>query len=145
MNRQLNEKGFTLVELLVAITLMTIGILAVVQMQIVGMQSSSIANRLSVATGLAHEVMEDIQSWNLDNPPVTNLFTPPNGITLGPQVYDRFQGLRNQPSITIPSAGVYTASYTVTLIQPAQNTALITVTVVGGGRTVVLTSYRGIV
>ena len=133
MNRHLNEKGFTLVELLVALTLMAIGILAVVQMQVVGMKTSSIANNLSVATGLANEVMEDIQSWDLNTPPVVNLFDPPApAYTLGNQVYDRFQGARNVNSITIPSAGTFMATYNVTLVQNAGqsddlSTAIITV------------------
>jgi len=146
MSSQLNTKGFSMIELLIAITLMAFGVLAVVQMQIVGMQSSSIANRLSVATGLAHEVMEDIQSWDVNNPPVTNLFsTTIAPYTIGVQNYDRFQGARNQASVTIPSAGVFSATYTVTLIAPELNTAAITVTVTGGGRTVTLTSHRRIV
>ena len=75
MSRQLNEKGFTLVELLVAITIMAIGILAVVQMQVVALQSNSIANKLGVATSLAQKVMDDIQSWDINTPPVDDAFT----------------------------------------------------------------------
>jgi len=145
MIRQLNNKGFTLIELMVALTLLAIGIFAVLQMQIIGMQSSSLANKISAATGLANEVMEDIQSWDLDTPPVANLFDPPNGISIGNQTYSRFSDTRNQNNITIPSAGVYTATYNVTLIQPDRSAAFITVTVTGGGgRRVVLTSYRRI-
>ena len=151
MNRTKNNKGFSMVELLVAITLMAVGILAVVQMQVVGLQSGRIANSLSVATGLANEVMEDVQSWDLTNPPVVNLFTPsaPN-YTLGNQAYTRFQATRDQANITIPSAGTFTAVYNVTLIQnPGQTddlqTARITVTVTGGGRSVTITSYRRVV
>jgi len=142
MSHRLNKNGYSLVELMIAITLLAIGILAVVQMQIVGMQSSSIANGLSVATGLAREVMEDVQSWDVSNPPVTGLFTSPG---LPQQNYDRFQGARNQTSITIPNTGVFTATYTVTLIEPELSTAAITVTVIGAGRTVTLTSHRRII
>jgi type IV pilus assembly protein PilV len=146
MCHQTNNRGFTLVELLVAITIMAIGVLAVVQMQVVGMQSSSIANQLSIKTGLAHEVMEDIQSWDLNNPPVTGLFSttsPP--YTIGVQNYDRFQATRNQATINIPGAGVFNATYSVTLIAPDLNTAAVTVTISGGtGSPVILTSHRRI-
>ncbi|MBV5340687.1 MAG: prepilin-type N-terminal cleavage/methylation domain-containing protein [Deltaproteobacteria bacterium] len=153
MSRQLNEKGFTLVELLVALTIMAIGILAVVQMQIVALQSNSIANSLSVATSLAQEVMEDIQSWDVNTPPVIGAFT----VTRGEQTYGRFSPVNpvypftpvspfmNASSVTFQDSGTYTAKYTITLVQPDLTTAFISVTVTRGGRTVTLTSLKRIV
>jgi prepilin-type N-terminal cleavage/methylation domain-containing protein len=144
MSQHLNNKGFSLVELMIALVLMAIGILAVLQMQIVGMQSSSIANQLSVATGLAREVIEDVQSWDVANPPVSGLFTSPG---LPQQAYDRFQANRSATTIAVPGAGVFSATYTVTPIGPEFSTAAVTVTVTevtGTGKTVTLTSHRRI-
>jgi len=141
MNRHSNEKGFTLVELLVALTLMTIGILAMVQMQIVAMQSNSMANRLSVATSLSQEVMDDIQSWDINTPPVNGAFTA-NSANV---VYARLGAGLNASSITFPDSGTYSAVYTITLVPPDLTTAFISVTVTGGGRTVTLTSLKRVV
>ena len=142
MKSQLNENGFTLVELLVAITIMAIGILAVVQMQVVALQSNSIANRLGVATSLAQEVMDDIQSWDVNTPPVIGAFTPlaPGFSTTA--TFNRFGVSMNAASVTFQDSGTYTATYTITLVQPDLTTAFITVTVTGGGRTVTLTSLK---
>jgi Tfp pilus assembly protein PilV len=52
------------VELLIAMTLMTIGVFAVMGMQIVAMNANTISNQLSVANSLAQEVLEDVMSWD---------------------------------------------------------------------------------
>lgn len=144
MNRKLNENGFTLVELLVALTLMTVGILSMVQMQIVAIRSNSIANRLSVATSLAQEVMDDIQSWNIDAPPVNGAFTPAAPAYTTTAAYPRLGSAMNMTSVTFPDSGTYTATYTISLVQPDLTTAFISVTVTGGGRSVTLTSLKRI-
>lgn len=140
MKQLKTNKGFSLVELLVAITLLTVGILSIMQMQVVAIQSSSHANRLSVATGLAQEVMDDILSWDVNNPPVADVFTTPTTS----DVYGRLSFDNLTKSISMPGTGVFTASYTVTLIQPDQTSAFISVTVTGSGKTVTLTGIKRI-
>jgi type IV pilus assembly protein PilV len=141
MSRQSNEKGFTLVELLVALTLMTVGILAMVEMEIVATHSNSIANKLSVATSLAQEVMDDIQSWDINAPPVTGAFTA-NSVNVQ---YSRLGTGVNANSLTFQDSGTYQARYSITLVPPDLSTVLISVTVTGGGRTVTLTSLKRVV
>ena len=138
MNKIKNSKGFTLVELLVALTLLSVGILSMVQMQIVAIQSNSISNKLSVASSLAQEVMDDIQSWDINNPPVTGAFTSPTTTA----AYDRLSFNNPAKSFTVQSAGTYAATYSITLVQPDLTSAFISVTVTGGGRTVTLTSIK---
>ena len=140
MKQLKTNKGFSLVELLVAITLLTVGILSIMQMQVVAIQSNSHANRLSVATGLAQEVMDDILSWDVNNPPVADVFTTPTTS----DVYGRLSFDNLTKSISMPGTGVFTASYTVTLIQPDQTSAFISVTVTGSGKTVTLTGIKRI-
>ena len=43
-----NQQGFTLLEMLVALMIMTIGLLAVATMQAVALNANSVANRVSV-------------------------------------------------------------------------------------------------
>ncbi|MDD2542042.1 MAG: prepilin-type N-terminal cleavage/methylation domain-containing protein [Desulfuromonadaceae bacterium] len=125
MSRQLNEKGFTLVELLVALTLMSIGILAVVQMQVVALRSNTIAQKLTVATNIAQEVMDDIQSRDLADPvgSATAVDVPVDFLT-----DPRLAGSRDQTTLTFPDSGTFRAFYTTTLNGGA-NTAINTVNV----------------
>lgn len=144
MSMTLNENGFTLVELLVALTIMTIGIMATIQMQVVAIQSNAIANRQSVATSLAQEVMDDIQAWDANAPPVIGVFSPPAPGFSTTAAYNRLGANMNAASTTFTDSGTYTATYTITLVQPDLTTAFISVTVAGGGRTVTLTSLKRI-
>lgn len=96
-----SQKGFTLVELLVAILLMTVGIFAVIAMQTTSMNANSIAMRLSVASSLAQEVLEDILSWPADNP---------NFKTAGTYSYDLDPKTEGN-GITIQGGGTYSATY----------------------------------
>jgi type IV pilus modification protein PilV len=127
MNKLDNKCGFTLVEVLVALTLMAIGILAVVQMQIVALKSNTIAQRLTVATNIAQEVMDDLQSRSLDdvavsvaaaNVMVDFLTDPRQALNLS----------RTQTTLTFPDSGTFRAFYTTTLNADG-NTAVLTVDV----------------
>jgi type IV pilus modification protein PilV len=55
-----NESGFSLIEVLIAITVFTIGILAVGKMQITAIKGNSFANDLTEATTLAQDRMEEL-------------------------------------------------------------------------------------
>jgi type IV pilus assembly protein PilV len=59
MNRD-GQKGFTLIEILIAITIFAIGILAVGSMQVAAIKGNSIANDLTEATTLAQDRMEKL-------------------------------------------------------------------------------------
>lgn len=55
-----NEKGFSLIEILIAITVFAIGILAVNMMQVTAIKGNSFANDLTEATTLAQDRMEKL-------------------------------------------------------------------------------------
>jgi len=102
-----DQKGFTLLEMLIAVTLIAIGLLATASMQGVALRSNSIANRLTVANLLAQKVIEDLHSRSandaiyLNASPVTNVQYILDPVT-------------SSPTITIPGAGVYSATYSIT-------------------------------
>ena len=59
-----NEKGFSLIEILIAITVFAIGILAVGKMQITAIKGNYFANDLTKATTLAQDRMEKLISFS---------------------------------------------------------------------------------
>ena len=63
-----NEKGFSLIEILIAITIFAIGILAVGKMQIKAIQGNSFANDLTEATTLAQNRMEELIGFSYTDP-----------------------------------------------------------------------------
>jgi len=63
-----NEKGFSLIEILIAITVFAIGILAVGGMQIAAIKGNSFANDLTKATTLAQDRMEELIGLSYTDP-----------------------------------------------------------------------------
>lgn len=120
--------GFTLVEVLIAMTILTIGLLAISQMQITALQATSFSHSVSVTNSLASGVLDSILAWDQKNPSYANLTSD------GTYVWD-FDPLTAgvQNTVTLAGAGTYTATYTVDADAPKPDMATITVTVRGGG------------
>lgn len=62
-----NQKGFTLIEILIAITVFAIGILAVAAMQIKAIQGNSFAGGMTKATNVAQNKMEELIALPFDD------------------------------------------------------------------------------
>lgn len=62
------ETGSSLVELLVAMTVFAIGLLAVAGMQLTALRGNASAQQASVASGLVEGVLEEILAWPEDDP-----------------------------------------------------------------------------
>ena len=65
-----NEKGFTLIEVLIAITVFAIGLLAVAAMQISSVKGNSSALDLTEAVNVAQDRLEDLLARNYVDDPV---------------------------------------------------------------------------
>ena len=98
-----DEKGFTLVEILIAIVVLAIGVLAMGQMQIASIRGNSIANTLTEATTLAQDRMENLIGLSY------------NDLTAG-----------SHPG---PNNPIYNISWNITLDYPINNTKEIRVIV----------------
>ena len=61
------EEGFTLLEILFTVTLLTIGILAVASMQVASINGNGLAGDLSVATCVATDQMEKLIQESYDD------------------------------------------------------------------------------
>ncbi len=128
--KQKNDKGFSLVELLIAISLLAIGLLAAASMQTTAINKNSYADINTTATMVAQQVMDDLMSVELQ----------PNSTVPNTQYwYTLFnQGAANQPynrfppinalgtvptgttNLQVNGMGTFTANYTLTPNTPTQ-------------------------
>ncbi len=89
-----NEAGFTIVEILIAIVILTVGLLAMANMHVLAMFVNSSARNLTESTALAQSRMEELMRLKFDNPAMapTSGFvdeTDPVGIfTVSKQIQD---------------------------------------------------------
>ncbi len=66
------EKGFSLVEVMVAITLLTFGILAVASMQVSAIKGNALSRDLTKASSLARGKVEELMLANYNDPAVAD-------------------------------------------------------------------------
>jgi len=102
-----NQKGFSLVELLVAIMLFSIGIMAIATIQDIAIRENRHANTIASAGAIAQEVMENILSWDSSDA----RFPSSGSVTAN---YAQLGSTGNAASVLIPGAGTFTATYTMT-------------------------------
>ncbi len=67
MKDRFSSTGFTLLEVLVAISILTIGLLAVASMQISAISGNNLGNELTEATFLAQDQMEALKSADINS------------------------------------------------------------------------------
>lgn len=130
LGKRKNAKGFTIIEVLMAISIFAVGMLAVATMQISAIKVNSRANHLTIRTTYAMDRLEQIMAWaytnaNIadDNPDVGTPSTP-------------------YPDTDPDLPADVTVSWTVDDNNPIQGTKLITVTVTQGIKTTRLTTIK---
>jgi prepilin-type N-terminal cleavage/methylation domain-containing protein len=67
------SEGFTLIEVMIAITILSMGILAVTNMQMASMRVNISSNKLTTATMIAQSLIEEIMSLKFDDPKLIDL------------------------------------------------------------------------
>ena len=107
--RPIGEKGFTLLEVIVAISILTFGLLAVASMQMTAIRGNYNASNITEATTVAQDRLENLMGLLYSDP----LLDPGNGLS--------------DPAPPSPSG--YTITYDVSDNNPMTNTRLITMTV----------------
>ena len=122
------QEGFTLLEVMVAISILSIGLLAVASMQVAAIQGNFHANGVTTATALAQDTLEDLTAL-----PYTVDVTDPD-LALG-----------SHPDSPAPNSAGYTIRWTVT-DDATLNAKTITVTVTwqdkGVTKTTALTTIK---
>lgn len=66
-NRIKDQAGFTLLEMLVAGAILTIGLLGIASMMVSAMQGNNYARRVSIATNLAQQKIEEMKNISFEN------------------------------------------------------------------------------
>ena len=125
------DQGFTLIEVLIAISIFAVGLLAVATMQISAINVNSTAGRITTRMTWAQDKIEELMALPYSDPWIEDLGDPSSGTDTADNPHQE----------TTPD-GVYTISWTVTDDRPIPNTKLITVSVTGRGKTSHLTSMK---
>lgn len=123
------DKGFSMVELLVALTIFSIGLLALAGMQFTAIKGNSSAHSLTALTALADGLAEDLLSLNGDN---TVVATSSGSATSWPT---SFASPGTPQQWDIDGAGLCTATYQVTADAPITGVSTIEIVVTSPSRT----------
>ena len=126
------EKGFSLVELMVALFILAVGLLATATVLTSGMSSNRRAQSITIESTIAYSVLDEIMARDPDD---TIFDTDQTDV-----VYD----LDPDTSATTRTVhGVtYSAQLDIDANNPVSGVARIDVTVSGGGRSITLTTFR---
>ena len=127
MKRLSNQKGFTLLELLIALTILTIGLLGLAGLHIAAIQGNVSGFKISTAAAVAQERIEELKA----------LDASATALTAGAHADDGnqvVQGITYNRSYTIqdntPVTGTSTITLTVTWVEPGtgvtRNTSVFT-------------------
>lgn len=129
--RPVREGGFTLLEVIIAISILTFGLLAVANMQTTAIKGNYNASNITEATTFAQDTLEDLMALRYTNAALDDV---------NPGV-----GTPTSYAIAAPT-GFTGLSYTVDDDNPVSNAKLITVTITwqdkGVQRRTVLTSVK---
>lgn len=131
-----NQKGFTLLELLIAISIFAIGLLSIAGMQITAIRTNSSANTLTAGSALAAGVLEEILAWPADEAVLkansSNVawdFDPTPGTTITQKL--------------VNGSGLYTGLFSVnTNYNGNTDLSRITVVVTGNGKSSTVVGFK---
>ncbi len=120
--KNFNERGFSLLEVMIALVILAIGLLGLSQMQIIGISGNVSGQKLTTATTLAQDALEKLMNLNYSSLPIdegTHNFDTDFPIYNGgvAAAYKTFKGVN------------YTRNYIADIDFPIANTATIVVTI----------------
>ena len=124
------DEGFTLIEVLIGISIFAIGLLAVATMQLSAIRVNSTAGQITTRITWAQDKLEKLMALPYSDPWLEAAGNFPGNDSAG-----------NTHKLS-PTTDGYTISWAVTDNSPVPNTKLITVSVTGRGKTSHLTSMK---
>jgi type IV pilus assembly protein PilV len=126
LRKSKKDEGFTLIEVLIAISIFAFGLLAVATMQLSAIRVNSTAGQITTRITWAQDKIEELMALPYSDPLLEDLGDPPSGTDSA--------GNLHQETISEGSVN-YTILWTVTDDTLITGTKLITVTVTGRGKT----------
>jgi len=123
------QGGFTLIEVLIAVTIFAVGLLAIAAMQTSAIRMNFTGNRLTELSTLGMDRLENLMSLPYASPWLEQAGNPPNLDSAG---------FTHQ----INTADGYLLWWNIADNNPTTNTKTITLTVSGNGKILTLTSIR---
>jgi len=94
-----SEQGFTLIEALVAIVILTVGLLAVGTMQISAIRGNFMSGNTSIALSLASEKMEDLLNRDFNHTDLDDIATGNNGTLSSTTSVDHQENLSEEGAV----------------------------------------------
>ena len=128
MGKLKKEDGFTLIEVLIAITIFAVGLLAVAAMQTSAIRMNSTAGKLTNLSTWGMDKIEELSALPYNDPWLETAGNPPGNDSAG----NTHQEV----------SGDYTISWIVIDDNPLTSTKNITVTVTGRGKTAVISFLK---
>jgi len=123
MTRRRYAKGFTLIEIMVAITLLSVGLLGMAGLTVGIMRGNSLSNQVTTATALAQAKMEDIKRMDYGDVVPSDFL---------PEDYNSISGYANYKrdtdiDVDTPELGMKTVTITVSWDSDASSMAVETI------------------
>ena len=116
------DHGFTLIEVLIAISIFAVGLLAVATMQLSAIRVNSTAGQITTRMTWAQDKLEELMALPYSDPWIEDLGDPPSGTDSAGNAHQE------------TTSDGYIISWTVTNNTPISSTKLITVAVTGRGK-----------
>lgn len=129
-----DENGFTLLELLVAMSVLSIGILGIATMMATGIGTGRFAHVVAVESSIASSVIEEMTARDGSDA----IFSA----NAAGAVYDLDTASADTGRVV--QGRRYTATYSITTNNPVVGAAKIDVVVTGGGRTATYSSLKSV-
>lgn len=124
----LNNKGFTLLEVLISVFILSIGVLAVAALQTTAMTSNTSANNNTIGVQMAEEIVDRVRLNAADTPNIyNNLDTRNCAILVDPALGDCTQWQARLASSGLPNAfGTVTIQNDIPITKAATVTIVVT-------------------
>lgn len=101
-NRNADQKGFSLIEVMVAIVILTVGLLSLAQMMVVATNANALSGRMTASAALAKEQLELLKAVpfyeDFESRTINGRLTPGGKIDQNDDGYFQYYDLDGQPT-----------------------------------------------